>query len=635
MSSGSCLSPQEHAAFAVSSRLISCLVTEQLLRSIYLPITDSLASGVLVVLSKHLSSEKPVLSRTLRVNDIYVLVPLRHAPVFAPISVNILPKHGRPVGLIDPLDMLPQIYELSDDETDPRQEEDALHRAILSCFSTPLWDVKPSARLRKTFDGVQLWHRFVDGVIIQDGLRDAIANELQSSFEHQLASYLDPPRCPTLKSTPIEWEQSLLAGHPTHPMHRARALPSGHVDYDWYHPQIRFVRVPRAKINMYGSFEVYIQRLVAIASQRCGKTIHDDPHFVVMPVHELQVPNIVSKFSDAEVLDTEINLLALAQSSIRTVVIPNLPQISLKLSIGVKISSALRTISHFTAEFGPRFSREIVPKLTIDTRILSIAREPASAIYAAADPEIKKHFTAIFREEIQPEDGQALIVSAALLEMDHAGSPIGISALETACKLDTFEKRARFLNRYIQLACEALLPPLVNNGVAFEAHAQNVLVRVDNNTGEPLGFVIRDLGGLRIHPETLCRSTGVDFQFLPEHCIATATLEEIYPKFYHTFVHNHIQRLIRILGMHTNGVGWEMLRTHMAASIPSNHDLQQLWLSPDSMLLPSKCLMRMRMRDSYREVKFAEEAVHPPSLKSADLQMVYVSIPNMVQYRPE
>ncbi|KAG6865895.1 hypothetical protein C0991_010728 [Blastosporella zonata] len=303
-------------------------------------------------------------------------------------------------------------------------------------------------------------------------------------------------------------------------------------------------------------------------------------------------------------------------TSYRTVVIPELREMALKLAVGVKISSALRTISHFTADFGPRFSNDVVPKLTFDRRILTVAHEPASAVYKSDDPELAKHFTAIIREEIQPEDGHALIVSAALLEMDHTNLPGGVSVVQSVFELDTYEKRARFLDRYIQLACQALLPPLVNNGVAFEAHAQNVLARFDIHTGEPIGFVIRDLGGLRIHPETLRQSTGVDFQFLPGHCIATGTLEEIYPKFYHTFIHNHIQRLIRVLGMHTDGSGWEMLREHMGASIPVDHELRELWLNPDSKLLPSKCLIRMRMRDSYRE-------------------MVYTPVPNMIQYRPE
>lgn len=87
---------------------------------------------------------------------------------------------------------------------------------------------------------------------------------------------------------------------------------------------------------------------------------------------------------------------------------------------------------------------------------------------------------------------------------------------------------------YLRLACEAFIPPAVHNGVAFEAHAQNVLARFNIQTGELLGFVVRDMGGLRIHPPTLSRSIGTNFDFLPGHCVVTDTVEEIYPKFYHT-----------------------------------------------------------------------------------------------------
>lgn len=131
----------------------------------------------------------------------------------------------------------------------------------------------------------------------------------------------------------------------------------------------------------------------------------------------------------------------------RTVLIPELPGLSLKLAVGVKISSSLRTISHFTADFGPRFSKEIIPKLYHDPKILSIECEPASAVYRSENPELAKHFTAVLREEFEPEDGQALIVCASLFEMDHAGTPSGVSAVEHAFGLNTEEKRVSFLDR--------------------------------------------------------------------------------------------------------------------------------------------------------------------------------------------
>jgi siderophore synthetase component len=138
--------------------------------------------------------------------------------------------------------------------------------------------------------------------------------------------------------------------------------------------------------------------------------------------------------------------------------------------------------------------------------------------------------------------------------------------------------------------------------VVFEAHAQNLLVRFDKQTKAILGFVVRDLAGLRIYPPTLRQSIGVDFQFLPGHCVATETLEETFPKFYHTFIHTHLQRLIRVLDLHYNGIGWGLLRQHLKEVIPIGHALEKAWLDPSATQVPSKCLMKMRLQDSYRVV---------------------------------
>jgi len=242
-------------------------------------------------------------------------------------------------------------------------------------------------------------------------------------------------------------------------------LPSSVVNYDWYRPRIRFVRVPRTSLDILGPFESKMRALVGEAAEKSGRQLPDDPSFVFMPVHELQISNIASKFHDVEILHPDISLQALAQSSIRfanragltslsdhtsfprTVLIPELPGYSLKLAVGVKISSALRTVSHFTANFGPRFSMDIVPRLHHDPKILSVEREPASAVYHSDNPELAKHLTAILREEFEPEEGQALIVCASLLEMDHAGTPSGVPAVEHAFGLDTEEKRVSFLDR--------------------------------------------------------------------------------------------------------------------------------------------------------------------------------------------
>ncbi|KAJ6468399.1 IucC family-domain-containing protein [Mycena sanguinolenta] len=608
MSSGFNLVPHEHASFAVSSRFISCLVTESLLRAFYLEAQQSTAmTGILVILSTSVISEQPVITRTLRANDIFAIVPLRNPPVFSDAKPT---KHGRVVGLVDPLDMIPEIYVLAETISgDP----DGISGTVLSCLRPPPWELGKFNSLIKCTDPTDLWNKFVKDVFIPDSLSNSIAGELRSSWAWQLAAYENPPACPSRGSHPIEWEQSLVAGHPTHPMHRARMCADAPSNYNWYMPKIRFVRVPTESLDIRGPFDSIMRNFVNKAALASGtQTPVDVPGTTFMPVHEMQLPTVVAKFKDVEVLEPTIGVLG--QSSIRTMLVPALPNTALKVSVNMKISSALRTISHWTADFGPRFSREIVPKLTVNHKIFDVELEPASAIYAGVDSSVRKHFTAIFRNEYVPAPGENIIVVAALLEMGHAGVPAGVSAVEHVFGLDTEEKRMAFLDKYLRLACEALIPPALHNGVVFEAHAQNCLLRFDIATGEPLGFVVRDLGGLRIHPPTMNASLGTNFEFLPGHCVVTSTVEETYPKFYHTLIHNHLQRIIRLLGMHCNALGWEMLRGHLRDVIPQHHGLWKSWMETDT--VPGKCLMRMRL-----------QSVHD--------KMVFSPIPNMLLYRAE
>ena len=101
-------------------------------------------------------------------------------------------------------------------------------------------------------------------------------------------------------------------------MHRARWHSSAASNYNWYHPIIRFVKVPRRLLDLRGPFEHITRPLISKALESGGESlIHDD--FVYMPVHELQISNIVKMFPSVEVLPAEVSLKAQAQTSIRRV----------------------------------------------------------------------------------------------------------------------------------------------------------------------------------------------------------------------------------------------------------------------------------------------------------------------------
>ena len=143
----------------------------------------------------------------------------------------------------------------------------------------------------------------------------------------------------------------------------------------------------------------------------------------------------------------------------------------------------------------------------------------------------------------------------------------------------------------------AFLPPVLQDGVAFEAHPQNTIARFSLQAPHELrGFVIRDFGGLRVHPPTLLASTGITLDVLPGDEVIAETVDDVYALAYHTMVYNHLQRLVRVLGLHYNGKGWEVIRTRLREAIPCGHALERAWLS-EAKTVALKCPTRMRIAD--------------------------------------
>lgn len=154
--------------------------------------------------------------------------------------------------------------------------------------------------------------------------------------------------------------------------------------------------------------------------------------------------------------------------------------------------------------------------------------------------------------------------------------------------------------RYVDLALRSFLPPCLENAVAFEAHGQNTLARFDRKTGQLKGFVIRDFGGVKVHKESLLKSTGCKLDIMPDSCVEAVELDEVPKLLYHTLFHCQFQRLIRVLDLHYNGIGWEIVRNHMGELIPKDHVMWPMFMEKEK--VPGKCLVRMKIDELYRDV---------------------------------
>ncbi|KAF8633216.1 hypothetical protein AX15_001452 [Amanita polypyramis BW_CC] len=609
------LPPPQRAAFAVAGRLISCLVTEALLRALFFPLARSDASGFALILYNDPNADlAPPISATCQITDVFAIVPLQFIPVLTEHDGN------RAINLLDPLDMIPLVFVVSDSKKEangqPRSciveyknQHTDLDAAILDTLKKSGWLAQTTAKLETCWDPIYLWESYARYANLSINLTEEIAHEFSSSFKWQAYAYQHPPKAPEFDSSSIEWEQSIVEGHPTHPMHKTRYFLPPLPDYepgtyDLYHANLRLVSIPKSQLRITNDFESYVKPIVDAAWRNAGTRPIVPSNHLILPVHELQVVHIRDKFPNVDILPAKFMVSILAQQSVRTVQVPDAcVDLSLKLGIGLKLTSAVRTISPASAYFGPRFSAQVVPYLQLDRNIVTVANELASVIHAHPDGEVAKHCAAIVREaheNASDQRGEKVIVCSALVESGHLGEEGHLPAVIRLFNLNTEDKRILWLDRFVQVFLQAFLPSVINNGVAFECHPQNCLARFDLKSKELRGFIIRDFGGLRVHPSTLYATTGIKLDCLRGHSIVAPDLDDVYIRMYHTVIQNHLQQLIRVLGLHHNGRGWEVVRKHLMQIIPRDHGLYKAWLFPERKMVLSKCFLRMRITGMYR-----------------------------------
>ena len=211
MASTGPLSYADRAAFAVTSRLVSCLITESLLKAIYVPVKSSKAVGACVVLSGHAMAGAVPLEKPYRPVDVFVIVPLRTTPVLKPV---VHPTLENEIGLVDPLDMLPWIYEICDDSNiNPNLkvlpsesqiegfkltiliDQLDLPTAIRVKLPLPYRHFAEHATLSLSLDPLYLWKKFSAEMQLHPENQDAITHELRSSYDWQSTFLIHERSC--------------------------------------------------------------------------------------------------------------------------------------------------------------------------------------------------------------------------------------------------------------------------------------------------------------------------------------------------------------------------------------------------------------------------------------------------------
>lgn len=158
-----------YGKFAATSRLIACLVTEALVPAYFFPTTtggDNDTVGVCVLCCPK--------SR----RDLLAAVPLRGYPELGVKETVWNGVQGYKVELVDPWDMLPQIYAPSDRVQNAYQTSNTSVKQVVQ----QLWQ---DLQVLDGYDAVALWLDFAKDYGVNDKLSSQIAAELESSIIHQ------------------------------------------------------------------------------------------------------------------------------------------------------------------------------------------------------------------------------------------------------------------------------------------------------------------------------------------------------------------------------------------------------------------------------------------------------------------
>ncbi|KAJ5757131.1 uncharacterized protein N7511_007313 [Penicillium nucicola] len=440
--------------------------------------------------------------------------------------------------------------------------------------------------------------------VADESLLQEIGRELKNSSDNQekWLEISDGMERANFDSSSIEWERTMVFGHPSHPYHRLcyaqaplkphspNALPG------MLTPSIAFVSVLRIDMHPSGFYEETMTPLL-----RTLDIPQPSDDRLVVPCLVQQLPAVKTYFPSAVVVKI-IEECVDAQASMRT--LTSRPELGfpyhLKLSLACNITSALRTITPWSTMGGPVFSELLERFLPPD---LWVFREIGSITGSQSDFNKAKHFSCILRDNLETKaqaNDETLILAAALAQHPPEAKT---SYAESLYNLENVQKKKDWFRKYTACLFKLTIPPLLQYGIALKAHGQNIVVRVCRQTGDIKGFAVRDFGGIRLHVPTLREYCGGGLDAIPSgSAVLTSNLHNAWSKVHHSLLQNHVGFLLSALGLEQQG-GWTIVREELANVLNPNENIRgrKLYDFFVADTMPFKCFLMVRMEGKYRD----------------------------------
>ena len=180
------LAPPQRAEFAVTSRLLSCLVTETLLRALYFPLSDVSATGFALILLGP-SATPAFRAADIQITDVFALIPLQGVPMLNCEEDGTAIKE---ITLLDPLDLVPLPLVIS--KYDQLQSH-GINNPSPSTLTTAILDTldacggfeRSKSQLDIRLDPVFYWRNYARYANLANDLTEEIAQELANSVKWQ------------------------------------------------------------------------------------------------------------------------------------------------------------------------------------------------------------------------------------------------------------------------------------------------------------------------------------------------------------------------------------------------------------------------------------------------------------------
>ncbi|GAB7045239.1 IucA/IucC family protein [Catenuloplanes indicus] len=307
------------------------------------------------------------------------------------------------------------------------------------------------------------------------GWPDRFHAELANSVANLALARANAFPTPTLKQLAADpeglatAEQSVVDGHPIHPLCRTRTGMSTE-EVLAYAPEHRTI--------------------VELAEVRVPEDRWYGEGPPILTVHPWQRDHVLDRHPGLR--PTGRTRPARPLMSLRTLAPVGRRSQHVKTAVDVQMTSAVRTVSPAAVRNGPVVS-VLLHTLATDLPGLTILRETfAGAVLVDGEPSRSLAYLA--REAPRQAPGEVVLPLAALaqpalqrdaVDAGFGGDPVAFFATLT----------------------RTVLPPLLvmlHRGVALEAHGQNTLVALTD--GVPNRMLYRDLGGIRISPARLRRN---------------------------------------------------------------------------------------------------------------------------------